>query len=24
MLYGYEKLIDGYVANKKPPASGGF
>jgi len=24
MLYGYEKLMDGYVANKKPPASGGF
>jgi len=24
MLYGYKKLMDGYVANKKPPASGGF
>ena len=24
MLYGYEKLMDGYVVNKKTPASGGF
>ena len=22
MLYGYKKLMDGYVANKKPPQAG--
>jgi len=24
MLYGYKKLMDGYVANKKPPQAGVF
>jgi len=22
MLYGYKKLMDGYVGNKKPPLAG--
>jgi len=22
MLYGYKKLMDGYVGNKKPPQAG--
>jgi len=24
MLYGYKKLMDGYVGNKKPPQAGVF